>query len=211
MTLTSPIMCTGYISQSSTNNLFMRLLSLAIISTTVFLSCKGQSNSTIKTREVGYPQVGWKIDIPSDFTILDSAQINDNNSRGATAVENTFNDKLDLSEMQTLVSLKKGETNTLTATITPFDPDVDGDWEEEDLKVKSNIVETLESQAPGTSVDTSSHVKKIGGLEFRKFRVIATLPNKMVINMAIYSRLHMGYDFGITVTYSDEGIGKGLA
>ena len=189
----------------------MRLLSLAIISTTVFLSCKGQSNSTIKTREVGYPQVGWKIDIPSDFTILDSAQINANNSRGATAVENTFNDKLDLSEMQTLVSLKKGETNTLTATITPFDPDVDGDWEEEDLKVKSIIVETLESQAPGTSVDTSSHVEKIGGLEFRKFRVIATLPNKMVINMAIYSRLHMGYDFGITVTYSDEGIGKELA
>ncbi len=189
----------------------MRLLSLAIISTTVFLSCKGQSNSTIKTREVGYPQVGWKIDIPSDFTILDSAEINDNNSRGATAVENTFNDKLDLSEMQTLVSLKKGETNTLTATITPFDPDVDGDWEEEDLKVKSIIVETLESQAPGTSVDTSSHVEKIGGLEFRKFRVIATLPNKMVINMAIYSRLHMGYDFGITVTYSDEGIGKELA
>ena len=189
----------------------MRLFFLAIILTTVFLSCKGQSNSKIKTREVAFPQVSWKIEIPSDFIVLDSAQINANNSRGATAVENTYNDKLDYSEMQTLVSLKKGELNTLTATIIPFDPAVDGDWNDEDVKVKSIIVETLESQAPGTSVDTSSHVEKIGGLEFRKFRVVATLPNEMVINMAIYSRLHMGYDFGITVTYSDEGIGKELA
>lgn len=174
-------------------------------------SCQGQAVSKPATREFEYKHLGWRFEAPVDFVILDSAQVSANYSRGVNAINETYNATPDLDEMQTLISLAKGQLNTFTATITPFDPAVDGDWDAEDANVKSIIVETLQSQAPGIQVDTSSAVELIDGLEFRKFSVISALPNNTVINVFVYSRLHMGFDFGITVTFADDKTGKELA
>lgn len=189
---------------------FMRPLYVTFFFTFVFLNCKGQTNTKPNSKEYAFPQVGWRIDVPSSFTVMDSAQIEAMTNKGISAIENTYDTTLDFRATKTLISITKGQYNFLSSTITLFDPKQDGDWSEVNSLLKNVIVETFQSQAPAMKIDTSSSVEKIGGIEFQKFHVVTTYPNKMVMNTFMYSRLHKGFDYGINISYTDEKIGKEL-
>ena len=189
---------------------FMRLLTVTLILTTTFLSCKGQTKSKPNTKEFVFSQVGWKIEVPADFTIMDSAQVEAMTNKGANAIEKTYDTTIDFRGTQTLISFTKGQYNYFASTITPFDPTQDGDWNEANSALKNVIVETFQTQAPSMKIDTSSSVEKIDGLEFQKFHLVTTYPNKMVMTTFMYSRLYKGFDYGINISYTNDKIGKEL-
>ena len=170
----------------------MRLIILTLILTVTLLSGKGQVTPN-QGHQFQFPQVGWKIKVPSDFTIMDSAQ--------AASMDNTT---------KTLISFTKGQHNFFSSTITPFDPQRDGDWNEVNSKLKNVILETLRGEAQAIKIDTSSSVETIDGLEFRKFQIITTYQSKLVMNTFMYRRLHKGFDYGINISYTDENVGQEL-
>ena len=168
----------------------MRLIILTLILTITLLSGKGQVTSK-QSHQFQFPQVGWKIKVPSDFTIMDSATT-------------------DFGTTKTLITFSKGQYNFFSSTITAFDPERDGDWNEVNSKLKNVILETLRTQAPAIKSDTSSSVETIDGLEFHKFQIITTYQSKLVMNTFMYSRLHKGFHYGINISYTDENVGKEL-
>ena|SRR5688572_4962404 len=191
-------------------HLFMRPLTITLFLTITLLSCMGQIKSKPATKEFIFSQIGWKIEVPSDFTIMDSAQVESLTNKGKNALEKTYDTTIDFTSTKTLISITKGQYNYFASTITPFDPKQDGDWDEANSALKDIIVETFQAQAPSMKIDTSSSVEMINGLEFQKFHVVTTYPNKMVMNTFMYSRLHKGFDHGINISYTDEKIGKEL-
>jgi hypothetical protein len=188
----------------------MRAVAGILFLSIVIFSCKGQTNNNSKSKEFSFQQVGWKVKIPEDFTVMDSARTEALARRGENAIERTYDTTLDFKATRTLISASKGQYNYFASTITPFDPAVDRDWEEANAALKNVIVETFQTQMPDMKIDTSSSVEKIDGLEFQKFHVVTTYPNKMVMNVFMYARLHKGYDFGINICYTDEETGEDL-
>ena len=188
----------------------MRTLIITLILTTALWNCKGQTNAKPSTKEFVFSQVGWKISVPSDFTIMDSAQIEAMTTKGTNAIEKTYDTSLELAATITLISITKGQYNYFASTITPFDSKQDGNWNEVNTELKNVIVATFQSQASSMKIDTSSSIEKIDILEFQKFHVTTTYPNKMVMNTLMYSRLHNGLDYGIIISYTDDKIGKEL-
>jgi hypothetical protein len=173
----------------------MRLIILTLILTITLLSVKSQVK---QSHQFQFLQVGWKIKVPPEFTIMDSAQVaamGDNGAFGTT---------------KTLISFSKGQYNFFSSTITPFDPQRDGDWNEVNSKLKNVILETIRTEASVIKIDTSSSVETIDGLEFHKFQIITTYQSKLVMNTLRYRRLYKGFDYGINISYTDENVGKEL-
>jgi hypothetical protein len=163
-----------------------------------------------ETKEHNFPEVGWTISLPTDFKMMDSAQIQQLNNKGATAIQNTYDTTIDFAQTKTLFSMTEGQYNYMTATLTAFNAERDGNWFENNEGLKVVLMETFRSQTPGVKIDSSSTTKNIGGLEFSVFQLDLVYPNKMKMRMNSYSRLHKGYDFGITMCYVDEAEGKKL-
>ena len=186
----------------------MRLIILTLILTITLLSGKGQMTSK-ESHQFQFPQVGWKIKVPSDFTIMDSAQVAAMDNIGVNAINNTYDTTNDFGTTKTLISFTKGQYNFFSSTITPFDPQRDGDWNEVNSKLKNRILETLRTQA-AIKIDTSSSVETIDGLEFHKFQIITTYQSKLVMNTLMYRRLYKGFDYGINISYTDDNVGKEL-
>ena len=174
---------------------YMKIITITLILTVTLLSGKGQV-TTKQDHQFQFPQVGWKVKVPSGFTIMDSTQA----AAGGT----------DFGTTKTLISFSKGQHNFFSSTIKPFDPERDGDWNEANSRLKNVILETVRTQAAAIEIDTSSSVEMIDGLEFRKFQIITTYQNKLVMNTFKYSILHKGFDHGINISYTDENVGKEL-
>jgi len=174
---------------------YMRLIILTLILTITLLSGKFHVTSK-QDHQFQFPEVGWKVKVPSEFTIMDSAQ--------ATPIGTDFG------TTKTLISFNKGQYNFFSSTITPFDPARDGDWNEVNSKLKNVILGTLRNQAEAIKVDTSSSDELIDGLEFHKFQIITTYQSKLVMKTLMYRRLHMGFDYGINISYTDENVGQEL-
>jgi hypothetical protein len=177
------------------------LLSLLI----VFFSCK----DPVKNKEYDFEKVGWKIQIPSNLTVLSAAEIARYNKRGADAIGKTYDTTINFEETETLLSLQRDKMNMLGATITPYDPKKDGDWAETNEGLKAILYETFKTQMPDCGVDTSSTVEVINGLSFQVFKSKITFPKQqLVLNSLLYSKLRKGYDLGITISYTDEKFGE---
>lgn len=184
----------------------MRRFSLLSSILLLAISFKAQAQS----REFKFPEIGWTINVPSDITVLDSAKEEALSERGKEAIEKTFDTTVDISDTKILISLTKGLYNYFSTTITPLDTVKDGPWIESIPILKHGILETFMSQMPDMKIDTSSSVEKIKGLDFQVFHLILTYPNGMVMHCFIYDAMLKGYDFGVSISYTDEKIGGQL-
>ena len=186
----------------------MRILFFTLSISLLAFSCKSKPKPS--AREFSFPQIGWQVKIPSDFIAMDSASIQAMDDRGKKAIEKTYDTTVDFSATTTLLNVKKGQLNHFAGTITPFDSTKDGDWSEANEVLKEVMMNTFETQAPSMKLDTSSGIEMIDDLEFQKFHIKTTFPNNKILNTIMYSRLHKGYDFGITLTFTDDKIGREL-
>ncbi len=179
----------------------MRLILTLTLAITL-LSATGHGQSK-PTHQFVFPQVGWKVKVPTDFTIMDSAQ-----APGMTIAG--YDTTTKYGKTKTLISFSKGQYNFFSSTVTPFDPARDGDWKVANSKLKNEVLATLGSQSAAIKIDTSSSVETIDGVEFQKFQIITTYQSNLVMNTSMYSRLYKGLNYGINISYTDENIGKEL-
>jgi hypothetical protein len=151
-----------------------------------------------------FKELGWSIVLPSDFTVSDSADEAARLQRGKKAIEEANNVKADVSATRTLLGATKNKLNYFNVTVTPFDPQQDGDYLSAGQQVKDILYATFAEKAPDLKIDSSSTTVNIGGLSFDRFHLFLSMGDKGAFHMFMLSKLYKGYDFGICYLYLDE-------
>ena len=175
-------------------NLAILTLSLLVLSVNA-----QQSNG-----EYFYPQVGWHLHLPDGFRLQDSAITSKQIQQGKDAVEKSNNTKLDASKSVELFTSTGLGFQRFSASITPFDQALDGDYQTVDQNLKKEICNTFLKQVPNSTVDTASSTLKIGGLDFIKFRLALIVNGNKMLTLYLLSRNYRGYNFAISYLCQDD-------
>ena len=136
--------------------------------------------------------------------MLDSSKQAANNQKGEKILEKSTGLEIDASATRTLVSINNGPLSYLSATITPYDEAEDGDYNEVSQQVNDILYQSMSEQVKGASVDSATSQVMYGSLPFRKFTLKIKLNDQLTMVMVMLSRLHKGFDFGISYIYTDE-------
>lgn len=174
------------------------LLSLLMLVATI----AGFSQDTART--LTFKQVGWTFTLPSGFTQLTTAEDAAHTERGKQLLEKSSGIEVDASATVTLFSAGKDKYNYLNSTLTRFDPKVDGDYKENVVQLKELMFNTFKDNMPDAVIDSASSSTVIDGLKFDKFRISVTINKKKIFTSYLLSRLHKGYDHGISYLCLDD-------
>lgn len=176
---------------------------LTICLVIIFQSCSGQS----KTKKEFYNKdFNWKITIPESFDTVSTEQWEKMQNKGAEAIEKTYDEKID-NRAKTIFVFQSGQLNYLESNYQPFDIATDGDYLEACKGVNEVVYQTFVTQMQGIKIDTATSTEKIDNLEFQKFKMKVTYPNKMVLNVLMYNRLFGKKEFTLNIMYVDEAKG----
>lgn len=174
----------------------------------LFLSCgqpsanKMTDNQKIETYTNN--EIGWTMEIPKGWTIIDDEQMSKTDQKGHNTVRETLGEEMDISGLKNLISFQKDQFNIFQSTIEPFEPEYEDEWEQNNATVKKLIYNTFLNQ--GIKVDSSqTTIEKIAGLEFQKFSFTIYGPGgDVILNQILYSKLINGFDFGVNIHYNND-------
>jgi hypothetical protein len=168
----------------------------------LFIACSGQNPS----KEIYNDQFKWTITIPENFETVSPEQWQKMQNKGQKAIEDTYDQKI-VNLAKTIFVFRTDELNYFESNYQPFDIAVDGDYLESCKSVNNILFETFMSQMPDIKIDSSSSKETISGLEFQKFQMKIQYPNKLVLNMLLYSRLFDNKEFSVNLMYADKNKG----
>ncbi len=149
-------------------------------------------------------EIGWTMEIPDGWTVIDKELTEERNNKGQKALEKSMGQKVDFTGLKNLLSLQKDQFNVFQSTSEPFTLDYEGQWEETNAAVKSIIFSTYKDQ--GIEADTSiTTIEKIDGLDFHKYSFTIYSPDgEIILNQIMYGRLINGFDFGVNINYNNN-------
>ena len=149
-----------------------------------------------------FKAVNWTIVLPSGFIVRDSLSNTESNERGKKLAENANNIKADVSETITLIGATKNTYDFFNSTITPFNSK--NNWDSMNNMIKDVSYNTFHYKIPKAKIDTVTAFRVIDGLKFDELKVTVILEEKFLFTAVILSRLHKGYQFGISYLFRDE-------
>lgn len=171
---------------------------------TAFQICIGQ---TTAKREIYNKDFGWKITIPENFENVSEDDWTKMQNKGADAIEKTFDEEV-INQAKIIFVFKSDQLNYFESNYQPFDVAVDGDYLESCKNIHEILLETFRTQMPKAKIDASRTVEKIDNLEFQTFKMKIEYPNKMVLNVLMYSRLFNNKEFTVNIMYVDNTKGQ---
>lgn len=186
----------------------MRLYILVMVSL-LLLSCTSRNTNGSDTATSFFPLFQWSIKLPADFETVPEAEWDTNKNRGKEAVEKTFNEPVPDFSQQVFV-VRKGNYNVMEANYQPYDEEVDGYYPTTVKSVNEILFTTLQTQMPGTQIDSSSGRETIGGLEFYAFYFSVHYPSGQRLQTALFSRLFGKKELGISLSFLDPEAGKAM-
>src|ERR1700691_380537 len=89
-----------------------------------------------------FKEIGWTMTLPSQFKIMDSGRVKQMNEKGKDLMEKSAGTPVDISSTRSLITAKKG-MQYFNATITPFDPQRNGDYAAANKSVKDLVYKTF--------------------------------------------------------------------
>lgn len=139
-------------------------------------------------------EIGWSLTIPEGWDLIKKG-INEESS----------DSRMNYVDIKSLVSFQKGEYNLFQSTIEPFEIEYEGEWQENERALKYVIYQTYESQ--GIIIDTSATIsEEIDGVHFHTYSFsISDNNEETVMEQIIYRAPINGYDFGVVLSYNNEG------
>ncbi len=167
--------------------------------TVFFLTWIGKTNQ--KPIRLNFPQVDWTIEIPEDFTIMDSSTTELVNQKGVKLMEESNNIKIDGSDTKTLISATKGNVNLFNASVTTLNQKTLSEYEINIRNIKTVLYNTF-SKLPKVTIDTATSIATIDSLTFDKFQTTVKA-DKVNLNMVVLTKFYKNYQFGITYIYVD--------
>jgi hypothetical protein len=182
-------------------NIFQYLL---LCFTITIQSCIGQITPK---KEIYNKEFNWKITIPENFQNVSVEEWTELQNKGADAIEKTYDEKV-INRAKTIFVFKSDEFNYFESNYQPFDISIDGDYIESCKNVNDVLYETFKSQMPNIKIDTTRVVEKIDDLEFQTFKMKIVYPNKMVLNVIMYSKLFDKKEFTVNIMFVDNKKGQ---
>lgn len=184
------------------------ILTIGIL--TILTSCgKADPNKNVdegKVEKNTYTsaEIGWTIEIPKDWTVVDKEKKQAANEKGLKAIEETIESNVDYSRLKNLIGFQKNQFNIFQSTSEPFELEYEGEWEENNSKLKKILFATYKNQGIKADSSTTS-IEKIDGLDFHTYSFTIYSPKGAVIlKQLLYSRLINGYDFGVNLNYNND-------
>lgn len=164
------------------------------------------SHAQSVVRSLRFDTIGWMVNVPLEFEILEVADEQKIQARGKKILEESTDFVADVSKVINLFSAKSAEMNYFAATIEPFEDDY-AEWKENNQFVKEVVLKSFKNKMPDVVIDTLSSKASIDGIEFLKFTMIIKLKGKFLLNWTGYWHLYKGFDFSITyVCTSDKWV-----
>ena len=187
-----------------------KIIIVVTIVITTLVSCgKADPNQqvdegTVKNNIYTSEEIGWSIEIPENWTVIDKEQAKANVEKGSKVIEETIEGEIDYSELKNLIGFKKNQFNIFQSTSEPVVEEYEGEWEVNNELLKGIIYNTYLNQ--GIKSDTSATtIEKINGLDFKKYSFTIYSPNgEVIIEQIVYSKLINGYDFSVNINYNNE-------
>ncbi|EJL74252.1 hypothetical protein [Chryseobacterium populi] len=149
----------------------------------------------------------WTIKIPEGFEKVNNEEWAKMQGKGEDALEKTSGQKV-INQAKIIFVVKSSNFNYLEANYQPFDPSVDGNYEETNKAVNDVLYQTFKDNMPGSKIDTVSTKEKINNLLFYKYVTKITMPNNMVMELQMYSRLFDKKEFTINIMFMDPKKGE---
>lgn len=179
----------------------MKNVNYALLFLTVLIqSCTGQ---TTPKKEIYNKDFNWTITIPENFESVSAEQWQKMQNKGAESIEKTYDEKV-INQAKTIFVFKSDEMNYFESNYQPFDTKTDGNYLESCKNVGDVLYQTFVTQMPGTKVDTTYTTEKIDNLTFQTFKITVTYPNKMVLNVLMFSKLFDTKEFAVNIMYVDK-------
>lgn len=149
-------------------------------------------------------EIGWRIEVPKDWKIITRAQNENYREKGKEVVEEVIEGEIDYTELKDLIGFQKDVFNSFLSNSQIFDEAYDGEWKENNVGLKSLMVDAFEQR--GIKIETTSTtIVRIDGLDFEHYKfMIFDKEDKIILNQLIYNRLIDGYDFGVNINYNNE-------
>lgn len=149
-------------------------------------------------------EIGWTIEIPKGWTVIDKDKTKETNEKGLKALEETIGGEIDYSGLKNLISFQKNQFNTFQSTSEPFELEYEGEWEETNSALKEIIYTAYLNQ--GIKADSSATtIEKIDGLDFHKYIFTIYSPKgDVILKQIMFSRLINGFDFGVNINYNND-------
>ncbi|MDB5200671.1 MAG: hypothetical protein JWQ27_80 [Ferruginibacter sp.] len=155
-------------------------------------------------RLYNFEEIGWTINLPYEFKMIDSVENERKMNRGKKHIEDANGIIAEISDTKTLISATKNTYNYFNATLTPFNPATDGDFRKVEKTVRDLMYKTIVQRMPDATIDSSTTTILLDGLAFAKFGITVSIKDKFTIHMLLLTKLYRGYDFGISYLYLDE-------
>ncbi len=172
--------------------------------TLLSISCSNRK----KTAQEFYDEnFKWKITIPDNLEAANPEKWEKTRQKGKQMIEDTYNDEVGDYTIP-IFTFNDGQFNVFESMYETFDPEVDGDFLENNKFVNEILYETFITQMPGIIVDTLTTIEQIDNLDFYVFKIKVTYPNEITLNILMYSRLFDKKSFGLNIIYREEEIGQ---
>lgn len=188
-----------------------KILFAAIIGIAISLTSCGQvePNKNIDEGKVEgniytSQEIGWTIEIPKGWKVIDKEKIKETNKKGLKAIEETIEGQVDYSGLKNLISFQKNQFNIFQSSSEPFELEYEGEWKKNNATLKEIIYTTYLNQ--GIKVDsTTTKIETIDGLDFQTYIFTIYSPKgNVILKQIIYSRLINGLDFGVNINYNND-------
>lgn len=150
-----------------------------------------------------FKEVKWEIKVPKNFTI---ETLHDTTGDLKVAETLQKNSELNLIPVPAInfIKVKTNENNFLTSTVQPLDIKNKFNWEESLNYQYLVALRSLKSADPSSQIDTSTNIVKIDGLNFKRFHTHIRYQTGMDMNMYLFAKSYIGYDFSIIIVYTDS-------
>ncbi len=180
----------------------------SIIFIFIVVSCKSNPNKqidegTVKGNTYHSDEIGWTIEIPKGWKVIQREESQKRNSRGLKAIGEANGIDYDISDLKQLISFKKDRFHIFSSTSEKFEIEYKGEYEEHQKFMKDVLYNTYIKN--GIKADTISSKEKIDNLEFDVFRITIYNPKgTAILHQYIYSKYINGFDFGVSLNYIND-------
>jgi len=182
----------------------MRNVNYALLFLMILIqSCTGQTAQTTQKQVIYNKDFNWTITIPENFESLKAEQWEKMQNKGAEAIEKTFDGEV-INQAKTIFVFKSDQMNYFESNYQPFDTKTDGNFVESFKNVGDILYQTFVAQMPDTKIDTTYTTEKIDNLVFQTYKISLTYPNKMVLNVFMFTRLFDKKEFTVNIMYVDK-------
>lgn len=169
----------------------------------LILTTQSSIGQSTTKKEIFNKTFNWTITIPENFENVSKEQWGEIQNKGADAIEKTYGEEV-VNQSKTIFVFKSDQMNYFESSYQPFDKAIDGDYLEACKNLNEILYETFKTQMPDIKIEKSSSTEKIDNLVFQVFKMKVQYPNKMVLNVLMYSRLFGKKEFSVNIMYVDN-------